>query len=188
MNTLYSAENWHRIQKKNIEKVKFNNNLRNYNDTLVRILKDGLLKYLNFVKDQLLRAPENWENWVFFFHQIETIFEVYEVSNEYWDKIILNKLEHFVRNLTNNLGVEKLCDYKSIKDFILAKNSQTPLQHKKKKIEDCQKRHNENYVQWIARAKASLDYHLESREVKNFQDLKDLMLSDKIRDSLRRDT
>ena len=62
-------------------------------------------------------------------------------------------------------------------------NSLTTLQHKKN-FENCQKRHYENYVQWVVRAKTSLDYYLESREVKNLQDLIDLMLSDKMKDLL----
>ena len=36
-------------------------------------------------------------------------------------------------------------------------------------------------MQWAVRAETSLDYYLESMEVRNLQDLKDLMLSDKIR-------
>lgn len=48
----------------------------------------------------------------------------------------------------------------------------------------CQKRHNESNVQWVAKAKTNLDYYLDSQEVKDFQGLKDLILSDKIKDFL----
>ena len=43
---------------------------------------------------------------------------------------------------------------------------------------------NANYVPWVGRAKTDLDYYLESREVKDLQDLKGFIRSDKIKDSL----
>ena len=60
------------------------------------------------IREQSERGTARIENWVFFFHQNETIFEIYEVSNEYWGKIILNKLADFVKNVTNNLGISIL--------------------------------------------------------------------------------
>ena len=61
----------------------------------------------------------------------------------------------------------------------------TSLQHIKN-IESFQKRHNENYVQWVVSAKTNLDYYLESwgGGVQNLQDLKGLMLSVESKDSL----
>jgi len=148
-----------------------------------RAPEDELIKYLNLIKEQLPRAPNKTENWVFFFHQAETIFEIYNVPEQFRGKIILYRLSDLIRSLTNNLGIENLSDYKCIKECILEENRLTPLQYRKN-FENCNKMFNENYIHWAAKVKTNLDYYLESREVSTFQDLKDLIVSDKMKDGL----
>jgi hypothetical protein len=85
--------------------------------------------------------------------------------------------------LTNSLGIELLFQYEEIKKCILKENRLTALQHRAN-FEKCEKEAGENYVQWGARVKTSLDYYLESRQVKTFETLKDLIVTDKIKEGL----
>ncbi|GFV02955.1 integrase catalytic domain-containing protein [Trichonephila clavipes] len=102
-------------------------------------------------------------------------------------EILLNILGERVNNLLTYVSQEDLSNYVKIKELILREFEPTP-QECLSNFKKARKLPSENYVQFASRLTATFDYYCQLRKVNEFRSLCDLIISDKIFETLDRDT
>ncbi|GBM07056.1 hypothetical protein AVEN_271808-1, partial [Araneus ventricosus] len=121
-----------------------------------------------------------------FFHSLEKAFQNKSVPNELKAEILLNILGEKVNNLLAYVSREDLCDYEKIKELVLKEFEPTP-QECLSNFKKAQRLPSETYVQFASRLCASFDYYCQLRKVTDFKSLCDLIVSDKIFETLERE-
>ncbi|GFV34686.1 integrase catalytic domain-containing protein [Trichonephila clavipes] len=116
-------------------------------------------------------------------------FQIKSVPDELKAEILLNILGERVNNLLTYVSQEDLSNYVKIKELILREFEPTP-QECLKNFKKARKLPSENYVQFASRLSATFDYYCvcQLRKVNEFHSLCDLIISDKIFETLDRDT
>lgn len=143
----------------------------------------SFMLYLNMMKGAVEDPPARDDEWPLFFHQVERLFKVYDVPEGYKGRIMLHCLKGHVKTLNAVLELKDLEDYSKIKEALMKEHQITPLQHKKN-LEKCFKSSKETFAQYRVRIEAAWDLYLKSREVENFETLKELLVADRIKDEL----
>ncbi|GFW06920.1 DUF1758 domain-containing protein [Trichonephila clavipes] len=121
--------------------------------------------------------------------QLELVkaFQIKSVPDELKAEILLNILGERVNNLLTYVSQEDLSTYVKIKELILREFEPTP-QECLSNFKKARKLPSENYVQFASRLSATFDYYCQLRKVNEFRSLCDLIISDKIFETLDRDT
>ncbi|GFT02753.1 integrase catalytic domain-containing protein [Trichonephila clavipes] len=114
-------------------------------------------------------------------------FQIKSVPDELKAEILLNILGKRVNNLLTYVSQEDLSNYVKIKELILREFQPTP-QECLSNFKKTRKLPSENYVQFASRLSATFDYYCQLRKVNEFRSLCDLIISDKIFETLDRDT
>ncbi|GFU91699.1 integrase catalytic domain-containing protein [Trichonephila clavipes] len=109
------------------------------------------------------------------------------VPDELKAEILLNILGERVNNLLTYVSQEDLSNYVKIKELILREFEPKP-QECLSNFKKARKLPSENYVQFASRLSAAFDYYCQLRKVNEFRSLCDLIISDKIFETLDRDT
>lgn len=138
------------------------------------------------VKTLTIPVPQRAESFNLFFQSIEKAFKTKNVPEKLKPEILLNILGEKACNLMVYLREEDLSDYDKLKAIVLKEFQPTPnecLNHFRK----AQKLPNESYVQFASRLSATFEYYCKLREVNDFKSLCELIVSDKIIESLDRE-
>ncbi|GFW63257.1 integrase catalytic domain-containing protein [Trichonephila clavipes] len=114
-------------------------------------------------------------------------FQIKSVPDELKAEILLNILGERVNNLLTYVSQEDLSNYVKIKELILREFEPTPQEYLSN-FKKARKLPSENYVQFASRLSATFDYYCQLRKVNEFRSLCDLIISDKIFETLDRDT
>ncbi|GFW54614.1 integrase catalytic domain-containing protein [Trichonephila clavipes] len=116
-------------------------------------------------------------------------FQIKSVPDELKAEILLNILGERVNNLLTYVSQEDLSNYVKIKELILREFEPTP-QECLSNFKKARKLPSVNYVQFASRLSATFDYYCvcQLRKVNEFRSLCDLIISDKIFETLDRDT
>ncbi|GFV98804.1 integrase catalytic domain-containing protein [Trichonephila clavipes] len=117
----------------------------------------------------------------------EEAFQIKSVPDELKAEILLNILGERVNDLLTYVSQEDLSNYVKIKELILREFEPTP-QECLSNFKKARKLPSENYVQFASRLSATFDYYCQLRKVNEFRCLCDLIISDKIFETLDRDT
>ncbi|GFT21620.1 integrase catalytic domain-containing protein [Trichonephila clavipes] len=119
--------------------------------------------------------------------RLQKAFQIKSVPDELKAEILLNILGERVNNLLTYVSQEYLSNYVKIKELILREFEPTP-QECLSNFKKARKLPSENYVQFASRLSATFDYYCQLRKVNEFRSLCDLIISDKIFETLDRDT
>ncbi|GFW83536.1 integrase catalytic domain-containing protein [Trichonephila clavipes] len=119
--------------------------------------------------------------------ELAKAFQIKSVPDELKAEILLNILGERVNNLLTYVSQEDLSNYVKIKELILREFEPTP-QECLSNFKKARKLPSENYVQFASRLSATFDYYCQLRKVNEFRSLCDLIISDKIFETLDRDT
>ncbi|GFW32028.1 DUF1758 domain-containing protein [Trichonephila clavipes] len=114
-------------------------------------------------------------------------FQIKSVPDELKAEILLNILGERVNNLLTYVSQEDLSSYVKIKELILREFEPTP-QECLSNFKKARKLPSENYVQFASHLSTTFDYYCQLRKVNEFHSLCDLIISDKIFETLDRDT
>ncbi|GFW07990.1 integrase catalytic domain-containing protein [Trichonephila clavipes] len=114
-------------------------------------------------------------------------FQIKFVPDELKAEILLNILGERVNNLLTYVSQEDFSNYVKIKGLILREFEPTP-QECLSNFKKARKLPSENYVQFASRLSATFDYYCQLHKVNEFRSLCDLIISDKIFETLDRDT
>ncbi|GFX16736.1 rac GTPase-activating protein 1 [Trichonephila clavipes] len=150
-------------------------------------ITDKLESLVKSIKTLTIQVPVRSESFNLFFHSLEKAFQIKSVPDELKAEILLNILGERVNNLLTYVSQEDLSNYVKIKELILREFEPTP-QECLSNFKKARKLPSENYVQFASRLSATFDYYCQLRKVNEFRSLCDLIISDKIFETLDRDT
>ncbi|GFV99126.1 integrase catalytic domain-containing protein [Trichonephila clavipes] len=150
-------------------------------------ITDKLESLVKSIKTLTIQVPVRSESFNLFFHSLEKAFQIKSVPDELKAEILLNILGERVNNLLTYVSQEDLSNYVKIKELILREFKPTP-QECLSNFKKARKLPSENYVQFASRLSATFDYYCQLRQVNESRSLCDLIISDKILETLDRDT
>ncbi|GBN29838.1 hypothetical protein AVEN_13767-1 [Araneus ventricosus] len=179
------------FEKEKLEKLERKNwNRKGTSESATEIVEpdsliDNLESLIKSVKTLTIPVPVRSESFNLFFYSLEKAFQNKSVLNELKAEILLNILGEKV-NLLAYVSQEDLYDYEKIKQLVLKEFEPTP-QECLNNFKKAQRLPSETYVQFASRLCASFDYYCQLRKVTDFRSLCDLIVSDRIFETLDRE-
>jgi len=114
----------------------------------------------------------------------ENLFKLYEIPADLQSKLLLPRLSGKAKAIVNKLSLTDLDSYEQIKKHLLCEFRLTPRELRSR-FTQASKRGEETYALFAARLENLLLYYLRSRDAdKDVKKMFDLMIADKLKDSL----
>ena len=117
------------------------------------------------------------------FRNVEQLFGVYDVPAELRPVLVRPFLNDKAKAVVGKLGPEVLGDYERLKAAVLKEFKLSPNVYLDR-FNTYRKADSESYVAFASRLKGLLNYYLESRRVDDFDGLFELLICDRIKNSL----
>ncbi|GFX28997.1 integrase catalytic domain-containing protein [Trichonephila clavipes] len=121
--------------------------------------------------------------------QFETNIEnmIKKINDEYKSEILINLLGERAHNVLLYIKEEELNDYEKLKSIVLREFQLTPRECLNS-FKNAVKSSGETYIQFAARSTANFQYYCSLRKVNSFDSLCDLIISDKLFETLNKET
>ncbi|GFT89664.1 transposon Tf2-6 polyprotein [Trichonephila clavipes] len=121
--------------------------------------------------------------------QFETNIEnmIKKINDEYKSEILINLLGERAHNVLLYIKEEELNDYEKLKSIVLREFQLTPRECLNS-FKNAVKSSGETYIQFAARLTANFQYYCSLRKVNSFESLGDLIISDKLFETLNKET
>ncbi|GFW67469.1 integrase catalytic domain-containing protein [Trichonephila clavipes] len=130
---------------------------------------------------------ERSENFNLFFQSLERAFLTKKINDEYKSEILINLLGERAHNVLLYIKEEELNDYEKLKSIVLREFQLTPRECLNS-FKNAVKSSGETYIQFAARLTANFQYYCSLRKVNSFESLCDLIISDKLFETLNKET
>ncbi|GFX31272.1 transposon Tf2-6 polyprotein [Trichonephila clavipes] len=134
-----------------------------------------------------LPVPTRSENFNLFFQSLERAFLTKKINDEYKSEILINLLGERAHNVLLYIKEEELNDYEKLKFIVLREFQLTPRECLNS-FKNAVKSSGETYIQFAARLTANFQYYCSLRKVNSFESLCDLIISDKLFETLNKET
>ncbi|KFM63798.1 hypothetical protein X975_18993, partial [Stegodyphus mimosarum] len=134
-----------------------------------------------------MKIPTIPEGWDFFFSSLERAFVSKEIPEKYKAEILLNLLGDKASNIITHIEEKDLINYTKVKEIVLQEFQPTPYSCLEQ-FRKASRLQNETHVQFASRLTTSWNYYLKLRDVKDFESLNQLIISDKIDQTLDKET
>ncbi|GFX65478.1 transposon Tf2-6 polyprotein [Trichonephila clavipes] len=134
-----------------------------------------------------LPVPTRSENFNLFFQSLERAFLTKKINDEYKSEILINLLGERAHNVLLYIKEEELNDYEKLKSIVLREFQLTPRECLNS-FKNAVKSSGKTYIQFAARLTANFQYYCSLRIVKSFEPLCDLIISDKLFETLNKET
>ncbi|GFX48583.1 transposon Tf2-6 polyprotein [Trichonephila clavipes] len=139
------------------------------------------------IKTLSLPVPTRSENFNLFFQSLERAFLTKKINDEYKSEILINLLGERAHNVLLYIKEEELNDYEKLKSLVLREFQLTPRECLNS-FKNAVKSSGETYIQFAARLTANFQYYCSLRKVNSFESLCDLIISDKLFETLNKET
>ncbi|GFX33629.1 integrase catalytic domain-containing protein [Trichonephila clavipes] len=139
------------------------------------------------IKTLSLPVPTRSENFNLFFQSLERAFLTKKINDEYKSEILINLLGKRAHNVLLYIKEEELNDYEKLKSIVLREFQLTPRECLNS-FKNAVKSSGETYIQFAARLTANFQYYCSLRKVNSFESLCDLIISDKLYETLNKET
>ncbi|GFV25421.1 integrase catalytic domain-containing protein [Trichonephila clavipes] len=139
------------------------------------------------IKILSLPVPTRSENFNLFFQSLERAFLTKKINDEYKSEILINLLGERAHNVLLYIKEEELNDYEKLKSIVLREFQLTPRECLNS-FKNAVKSSGETYIQFAARLTANFQYYCSLRKVNSFESLCDLIISDKLFETLNKET
>ncbi|GFV74754.1 transposon Tf2-6 polyprotein [Trichonephila clavipes] len=139
------------------------------------------------IKTLSLPVPTRSENFNLFFQSLERAFLTKKINDEYKSEILINLLGERAHNVLLYIKKEELNDYEKLKSIVLREFQVTPRECLNS-FKNAVKSSGETYIQFAARLTANFQYYCSLRKVNSFESLYDLLISDKLFETLNKET
>ncbi|GFX79004.1 transposon Tf2-6 polyprotein [Trichonephila clavipes] len=139
------------------------------------------------IKTLSLPVPTRSENFNLFFQSLERAFLTKKINDEYKSEILINLLGERAHNFLLYIKKEELNDYEKLKSIVLREFQLTPRECLNS-FKNAVKSSGETYIQFAARLTANFQYYCSLRKVNSFESLCDLLISDKLFETLNKET
>ncbi|GFU95150.1 integrase catalytic domain-containing protein [Trichonephila clavipes] len=137
---------------------------------------DALVKSVRIL---MVNVPNRPEGWAFFFASLERAFVAKNVSEKFKSEILLNLLGEKASNVLTYVKDEELNNYEQLKSIILREYEPSANQFLEQ-FKKAMRHPNETFIQYTSRLFTNWQYYLKLRKVSDFDNLNDLIVSDKI--------
>ncbi|GFU06681.1 retrovirus-related Pol polyprotein from transposon opus [Trichonephila clavipes] len=127
------------------------------------------------------------ENFNLFFQSLERAFLTKKINDEYKSEILINLLGERAHNVLLYIKEEELNDYEKLKSIVLREFQLTPRECLNS-FKNAVKSSGETYIQFAARLTTNFQYYCSLRKVNSFESLCDLIISDKLYETLNKET
>ncbi|GFX44899.1 integrase catalytic domain-containing protein [Trichonephila clavipes] len=134
-----------------------------------------------------LPVPTRSENFNPFFQSLERAFLTKKINDEYKSEILINLLGERAHNVLLYIKKEELNDYEKLKSIVLREFQLTPRECLNS-FKNAVKSSGETYIQFAARLTANFQYYCSLRKVNSFESICDLIISDKLFETLNKET
>ncbi|GFU77584.1 integrase catalytic domain-containing protein [Trichonephila clavipes] len=138
-------------------------------------------------KQKIELAKLQSENFNLFFQSLERAFLTKKINDEYKSEILINLLGERAHNVLLYIKEEELNDYEKLKSIVL-REFQLTLRECLNSFKNAVKSSGETYIQFAARLTANFQYYCSLRKVNSFESLCDLIISDKLFETLNKET
>ncbi|GFV93919.1 transposon Tf2-6 polyprotein [Trichonephila clavipes] len=142
---------------------------------------------INSIRTLSLPVPTRSENFNLFFQSLERAFLTKKINDEYKSEILINLLCERAHNVLLYIKEEELNDYEKLKSIVLREFQLTPRECLNS-FKNAVKSSGETYIQFAARLTANFQYYCSLRKVNSFESLCDLIISDKLFETLKKET
>ncbi|GFU21862.1 DUF1758 domain-containing protein [Trichonephila clavipes] len=142
--------------------------------------------FITSVRTLTIKVPSKSEGWGYFFASLERAYNNKNVPERFKAEILLNLLGERASNILTYITDKELNNYEEIKAIVLREFEPTAQAVLKNFRNAC--RENETHVQFASRLTTNFDYYLKLRKVTDFDTLKELIISDKMFQTLDRET
>ncbi|GFU04459.1 transposon Tf2-6 polyprotein [Trichonephila clavipes] len=142
---------------------------------------------INSIRTLSLPVPTRSENFNLFFQSLERAFLTKKINDEYKSEILINLLGERAHNVILYIKEEELNDYEKLKSIVLREFQLTPRECLNS-FKNAVKSSGETYIQFAARLTANFQYYCSLRKVNSFESLCDLIISDKLFETLNKET
>ncbi|GFT32703.1 transposon Tf2-6 polyprotein [Trichonephila clavipes] len=142
---------------------------------------------INSIRTLSLPVPTRSENFNLFFQSLERAFLTKKINDEYKSEILINLLGERAHNVLLYFKEEELNDYEKLKSIVLREFQLTPRECLNS-FKNAVKSSGETYIQFAARLTANFQYYCSLRKVNSFESLCDLIISDKLFETLNKET
>ncbi|GFT11412.1 transposon Tf2-6 polyprotein [Trichonephila clavipes] len=139
------------------------------------------------IKTLSLPVPTRSENFNLFFQSLERAILTKKINDEYKSEILINLLGERAHNVLLYIKEEELNDYEKLKSIVLREFQLTPRECLNS-FKNAVKSSGETYIQFAARSTANFQYYCSLRKVNSFESLCDLIISDKLFETLNKET
>ncbi|GFV30426.1 DUF1758 domain-containing protein [Trichonephila clavipes] len=139
------------------------------------------------IKTLSLPVPTRSENFNLFFQSLERAFLTKNINDEYKSEILINILGERAHIVLLYIKKEELNDYEKLKSIVLREFQLTPRECLNS-FKNAVKSSGETYIQFAARLTANFQYYCSLRKVNSFESLCDLIISDKLFETLNKET
>ncbi|GFY14304.1 uncharacterized protein TNCV_1020691 [Trichonephila clavipes] len=139
------------------------------------------------IKTLSLPVSTRSENFNLFFQSLERAFLTKKINDEYKSEILINLLGERAHNVLLNIKKEELNDYEKLKSVVLREFQLTPRECLNS-FKNAVKSSGETYIQFAARLTANFQYYCSLRKVNSFESLCDVIISDKLFETLNKET
>ncbi|GFU87437.1 integrase catalytic domain-containing protein [Trichonephila clavipes] len=139
------------------------------------------------IKTLSLPVPTRFENFNLFFQSLERAFLTKKINDKYKSEILINLLGERAHNVLLYIKKEELNDYEKLRSIVLREFQLTPSECLNS-IKNAVKSSGETYIQFAARLTANFQYYCSLRKVNSFESLCDLIISDKLFETLNKET
>ncbi|GFU55661.1 integrase catalytic domain-containing protein [Trichonephila clavipes] len=139
------------------------------------------------IKTLSLPVPTRSENFNLFFQSLERAFLTKKINDEYTSEILINLLGERAHNVLLYIKKEELNDYEKLKSIVL-REFQVTHRECLNSFKNAVRSSGETYIQFAARLTANFQYYCSLRKVNSFESLCDLLISDKLFETLNKET
>ncbi|GFT34144.1 integrase catalytic domain-containing protein [Trichonephila clavipes] len=144
---------------------------------------DALVKSVRILT---VKVPNRPEGWAFFFASLERAFVSKNVPEKFKSEILLNLLGEKASNVLTYVKDDELNNYEQLKSIILREYEPSANQFLEQ-FKRATRHPNETFIQYTSRLITNWQYYLKLRKVSDFDNLNDLIVSDKIFSSLEKE-
>jgi hypothetical protein len=142
--------------------------------------------YSEAIKNIFPVLPQDSAELPMYLDNVDNLFEMYEVPTDLRSKLLLPHLSGKVKSVVSKMSLDELNDYDVIKHNILKEFNITSRELHSRFMQ-ANKRRDESFCVFRGRLELLLKHYLRSREVEDFADLVDLLITDRLKDCLSED-
>ncbi|GFU83476.1 integrase catalytic domain-containing protein [Trichonephila clavipes] len=145
---------------------------------------DALVKSFRILT---VKVPKRPEGWTFFFATLERAFVSKNEPEKFKSEILLNLLGEKASNVLTYVKDDELNNYEQLKKSIILREYDPSANQFLEQFKKATRHPNETYIQYTSRLNTNWQYYLKLRKVSDFDNLNDLIVSDKIFRSLEKE-